>query len=62
MLELTRKAEEAILIGDQIEITVVQIQQGKVFLGIEAPRSMRIVRKELPPKPREDRPPEDRDE
>ena len=39
MLILTRKLDEAILIGDDIRITIVEIQGDKVKLGIEAPGS-----------------------
>ena len=35
------------MIGDEIELSVVSITEGKVVLGIEAPRSIPIVRKEL---------------
>ena len=47
MLVITRKRDEAILIGDNIEITVVRIDDGSVKLAISAPRSVTILRKEL---------------
>ncbi|MGM0548770.1 MAG: carbon storage regulator CsrA [Bacillota bacterium] len=47
MLVLSRKLNEKIVIDDQIELTVVGIENGKVQLGIEAPRSIEILRKEL---------------
>lgn len=47
MLVLTRKENEKILIGDDIEITVVAIDNGSVQLGINAPREIEILRKEL---------------
>ena len=47
MLVLTRKANEAIQLGDEICITVVSIEGDRVKIGIDAPRSMRIFRKEL---------------
>jgi len=47
MLVLTRKNDEAIRIGDDIVIRVVAIEKGAVRLGIEAPRSMTILREEL---------------
>lgn len=47
MLVLTRKIGEKIMIGDDIVLTVVQIDRGKIRLGIEAPKSMPIVRSEL---------------
>jgi carbon storage regulator len=47
MLILARKKDESIIIGDDIEIVVVDIGDGKVKLGIEAPKDVEIVRKEL---------------
>jgi len=47
MLVLTRKENEKILIGDDIEITVVGVDNGSVQLGITAPREIEILRKEL---------------
>jgi carbon storage regulator len=47
MLVITRKKEESILIGDDIEISIVDIGNGKVRIGIDAPRSMKIIRKEI---------------
>jgi carbon storage regulator len=47
MLVLSRQPGEKILIGDNIEITVVGISGGKVKIGIEAPRTVNIKRKEL---------------
>ena len=47
MLVLTRKADEQILIGDDIKITLVRIKGGSVRIGIEAPREIRVVRGEL---------------
>lgn len=47
MLVLSRKLNEKIVIDDQIEITVVGIENGKVQLGIEAPKEIDIMRKEL---------------
>ena len=48
MLVLTRKRNEKIRIGNEIVITVTQIENGKVKLGIEAPAEIRILRSELP--------------
>ena len=54
MLVLTRRLQEKIHIGPDIVITVVDIQPGRVRIGIEAPKSIHIVRDELlgkePPK------------
>ncbi|MBU5293046.1 carbon storage regulator CsrA [Anaerosalibacter bizertensis] len=47
MLILTRKKDESIVIGDNIEIKVLEINDGKVKLGIEAPKNIDIIRKEL---------------
>ncbi len=47
MLVLTRHINEKIIIGDNIEITVVDIQGDQVSLGIEAPREVPIHRKEI---------------
>ena len=47
MLVLSRKLGEKIFINDNICITVVDIDRGKIRLGIEAPREVPIFRKEL---------------
>jgi len=47
MLVLTRKEDEKIIIGQDIEITVVGIDNGSVQLGISAPKKIEILRKEL---------------
>jgi carbon storage regulator len=47
MLVLSRKTSERILIGDEIAITVVRIGPNSVRIGIEAPKTMNIVREEL---------------
>lgn len=51
MLVLARKLDESLVIGDGIEIKIVSIQgsgdQATIRLGIEAPRNMRIWRKEV---------------
>jgi carbon storage regulator len=49
MLVLSRKLGEKIFIGENICITVVDIDRGKVRLGIEAPRDVPIFRQELVP-------------
>lgn len=49
MLVLTRKLMEKLYIGDQICVTVVRLEGGQVRLGIEAPRSIPVVRAELRP-------------
>ncbi|HEC1754474.1 MULTISPECIES: carbon storage regulator CsrA [Campylobacter] len=47
MLILSRKENESIKIGDDIEIKVVQTGKGYAKIGIEAPKSLMILRKEL---------------
>ena len=47
MLVLSRKLGEKIYISDNICITVVDIDRGKIRLGIEAPRDVPIFRQEL---------------
>lgn len=47
MLVLTRQTNEAILIGDNIRLTVVAINGSQVRLGIEAPRDVPILRNEV---------------
>jgi carbon storage regulator len=47
MLVITRKKNDAILIGDDIEITIVKIEDGSVKLAISAPKDVTILRKEL---------------
>ncbi|MEW6661705.1 MAG: carbon storage regulator CsrA [Bacillota bacterium] len=47
MLVLTRKVGETILIGDNIRITVVAMEEDKVRIGIDAPRELAILRQEL---------------
>ncbi len=50
MLVLTRKMNEQIQIGGQITITILRVRGGAIRIGIEAPREMRVVRSELPPR------------
>ena len=47
MLVLTRKLGERIVIGDNIVLTVVKIDNGKVRLGIDAPKAISVYREEL---------------
>ncbi len=47
MLILSRKEEESVQIGEDIEIKIIQTSRGFVKIGIEAPRSVLILRKEL---------------
>lgn len=54
MLVITRKKDEAVLIGDDIEITVVKLEDGSVKLGISAPKNKTILRKEVYEKVKEE--------
>ena len=47
MLVLSRQRDETIMIGDEIEITVVDIRGDKVRLGINAPKEIAVHRKEV---------------
>ncbi len=47
MLVLSRQKDETIMIGDDVEITVVDIRGDKVRLGISAPTSIPVHRKEV---------------
>ena len=47
MLVLSRQRDETIMIGDEVEITVVDIRGDKVRLGIEAPAKIAVHRKEV---------------
>jgi carbon storage regulator len=47
MLVLTRKAGEGIVIGDDIQVTVVELKGGGVRIGIDAPRSTKVHRLEV---------------
>lgn len=47
MLILSRKIGESILLDDKVSITVMEVSKGVVKLGIDAPKEMLILRKEL---------------
>jgi carbon storage regulator CsrA len=47
MLVLSRKMGEAVVIGDRIKVNIKKISGGKVQIGVEAPRDVRILRGEL---------------
>lgn len=47
MLVLSRQRDQTIMIGDDIEITIVDIRGDKVRLGITAPRATPVHRKEV---------------
>jgi carbon storage regulator len=54
MLVLSRKPMQSIMIGPDIKITVVKVERNQVRIGIEAPRSLVILRNELTETDRED--------
>ena len=47
MLVLTRKSNQSIMIGDDIEISVLAVMGEKVRIGIEAPRAVPVFRREV---------------
>jgi carbon storage regulator len=47
MLVLTRKSNQSIMIGDDIEVSVLAIMGEKVRIGIQAPREVPVFRKEV---------------
>ncbi len=47
MLALSRKANESIMIGSDIEITILEVKGDQVKVGINAPKSVPIYRKEI---------------
>lgn len=47
MLALSRKKDESIIINDDIEITIIEIKGDQIKLGINAPKSVPIYRKEV---------------
>ena len=47
MLVLTRKESEALMIGEDVKITILSVKGGQVRLGIEAPKNVSIQRTEL---------------
>ncbi len=47
MLVLSRQKDESIMVGDNVEITIVDVRGDKVRLGITAPREIPVHRKEV---------------
>jgi carbon storage regulator len=47
MLVLTRKTNQSIMIGDQVEVQVLAVSRDKIRLGITAPREIPVFRKEV---------------
>ncbi len=47
MLVLSRQKDESIIIGDDVEVTIVDVRGGKVRLGITAPKHISVHRREV---------------
>ena len=47
MLVLTRKSNQSIMIGDEIEVSVLSVMGEKVRIGIQAPQQVPVFRKEI---------------
>jgi carbon storage regulator len=47
MLVLTRKTNQSVMIGDEIEVSVLAVARDKIRLGISAPRDIPVFRKEV---------------
>ena len=47
MLALSRKENESVMVGNDIEVTILEIKSDQVKLGIKAPRSVSIYREEI---------------
>ena len=47
MLVLTRKTNQSIMIGDEIEVSILSVAGDKVRIGIDAPRDIAVFRKEV---------------
>lgn len=47
MLLLSRRRQQSVLIGDEIEIKVLKIDKSQVYLGIQAPKNVSIFRNEI---------------
>ena len=47
MLVLTRKTNQSIMIGDDVEVTVLAVSRDKIRLGITAPKDVPVFRKEV---------------
>ena len=47
MLVLKRKTGESIIVNENIEIKIIEIEEGRIKIGIEAPKDVSILRKEV---------------
>jgi len=61
VLVLTRKSNQSIMIGDDIEVSVLAIMGEKVRIGIQAPRDVPVFRKEVYLEIQDEQPAEDKD-
>jgi carbon storage regulator len=61
LLVLTRKSNQSIMIGDEIEVSVLAIMGEKVRIGIQAPRDVPVFRKEVYLEIKDEQPPETKD-
>lgn len=52
MLVLTRKTRQQIRIGNDVVITILRVKGNSVRVGVDAPKSVRVIRAELPDQPR----------
>jgi carbon storage regulator len=57
MLVLSRSTDESVMVGENIEITIIAVRGNKVRLGITAPRSIPVHRKEVYKAIRRENPP-----
>ncbi len=58
MLVLSRKNGEAVLVGDDFFVHVVEIRGSRVLLGFDGPKQVRVQRAEIVGKPKNDEPEE----
>lgn len=47
MLVVSRKAKQSLMIGSEIEVVILDVKDGIVKIGIEAPKGVRVLRKEI---------------
>lgn len=47
MLVLTRKVGQSILINENIEVCILEVSEGAIKIGINAPKSVKVLRKEI---------------
>ncbi len=47
MLILSRKAGESVMIGDDIELSIIELRGDQVKIGVQAPRSVKVYRREV---------------